>query len=339
MTKKHLRKDWYIQFRSILAERNYKDLVIFLDSTIVNYKPKFLEKFSKNFSLIYQTNMESQITNSDNNFDVTKDFKAIYKKASQKLKTIDLDSLNELNMNPLIEDLPTRVVNPSNLISELESSDDLEDTKQVSLENEEFDTFRKLEILYSIYMTDPESLNGSFFLDTQIAFKLLNSNNSHMHIKYYHFLNTKFNIDLLKFLSDLLVNAFKKGKIIRLRLFKTLSDLVNKLAWTLIRNEKHEYADYILEEYLIYLNFIQDYLLKINTENNNLNHETLKGFNSLFSDRLNIYSLLLITKLNLFNFTKPTEIIQLTDGVAQELTKSKLKYIFINYDFYSKFIN
>ena len=42
MTKKHQRKDWYIQFRSLLVERNYKDIVVFLDSTIINYKPKYL---------------------------------------------------------------------------------------------------------------------------------------------------------------------------------------------------------------------------------------------------------------------------------------------------------
>jgi hypothetical protein len=40
MTKKHTRKDWYIQFRNLLIEKNYKDTVTFLDSTIVKYKPK-----------------------------------------------------------------------------------------------------------------------------------------------------------------------------------------------------------------------------------------------------------------------------------------------------------
>ena len=40
MTKKHTRKDWYIQFRNLLIEKNYKDTFTFLDSTIVKYKPK-----------------------------------------------------------------------------------------------------------------------------------------------------------------------------------------------------------------------------------------------------------------------------------------------------------
>lgn len=330
MTRKHLRKDWYIQFRAILAERNYKDLVIFLDATIVNYKPKFLEKFSKNSSLIFQTNIDSLITNSDNSFDVSKDFKMIYKICSQKLKSINLDDLDEKNIDPLIENLPTYIVKPSNLLSDLEKSEDPEDIKQMNFENEEYDTFRKLEILYSIYTTDPESLNGSFFLDTQIAFKLLNSTNIHMHMKYYQFLLVKFNIDLLKFLTDLLVNAFKSGKIIRLRLFKSLNDLVNKLVWTLIRNEKHGYANQLLEEYLLYFNFIQDYLLKINTENNNLNHETLKSFNSLLSDRLSVYSLLLLTKLNLFDFDKAAQLVEQSDSVIQELNKSKILKIILN---------
>lgn len=42
---KAIRKDWYNQFRKVLIDRGYSELVTFLDNTIIN-KPRFVEKFS-----------------------------------------------------------------------------------------------------------------------------------------------------------------------------------------------------------------------------------------------------------------------------------------------------
>ena len=328
MSKKHARKDWYLQFRNLLLERNYKDVVVFLDSTIVKYKPKFVEKFCK--TPTSQTNApcytdESQLTNSDSNFDLnkSKDLKNIYKIYSQKLKAVNPENLDEKNLDPLIENLPTYISKPFSLIADLQKTKEQEDAKQAVDELEEFESFCKLEILYSIYMADPESLNGSLFLDTQIAYKLLNSSNTHMHIKYYTNLLVKFEIDLLKFLKDCLVSCFKSGKIIRLRLFKSLDELVYKLSWILLRNEKYEYTAQLLEEFLNYLDFIENYLSKINIENNNLQHETLTSLNSLLIDKFNTYSLLSVTKLNLFEFDKSAFLIEKTNNLIEVLNKSK----------------
>jgi hypothetical protein len=322
ITKKHQRKDWYVQFRNMLVDRNYKELVIFLDSTIINYKPKFLQKFENQVTI----NQDSQISNSDSQFDMSKsdDLKLIYKACSQQVKAIDMSSLSEKDLDPLLDPLPTHVWNmkPNGLMNDLEKSGDQDDLGQIQSENDEFNAVRRLEALYSVYLADPESLNGSLFLDTHVAYNILNSYNIHMHSKYYKSLACKFNIDILKFLKDCLIEYFKSEKIIRLRLFKSVDDLVHKLTWTLFRNEKYDLASKILEEYLKYFDFIERYMSKLNSENNNLNQETAKSLNSLLSEKFKAYSTLLIAKLNLFEFDKSAILIEKTNALIETLNKS-----------------
>ena len=67
ISKKHARKDWYKLFRNMLTKRNYNNLVIFLDNTIIK-KPKFATQFQGRFSRAVQfsdNTLESQILNSD----------------------------------------------------------------------------------------------------------------------------------------------------------------------------------------------------------------------------------------------------------------------------------
>ena len=247
----------------------------------------------------------------------------IYRIYSQKLKAINADNLDEKNLDPLLENLPSYVTKSYAFFSDLACSDDIDDIKQLDFENEEFDSFRKFEILFSIYLTDPSSLNESLFLDTHIAYNILSSTNAFMHNKYYTSLMNKYDIDLLKFLKNCLIEYFKAEKILRLRLFKSIDELVYKLSFVLFRNEKYEYAIELLLEYLNYLEFIESYLLKINTENNNLNHETLKSFNLLLIEKFNAYSSLLVAKLNLFDFVNTSALIQKTNDLFEILNKSK----------------
>ena len=208
------------------------------------------------------------------------------------------------------------------MLSELKINKNEDDNKQILKENEAFDSFKKLELLYSLYLIDKDSFKDSFFLDTFIAFKILNSYNSHMHIKYYRNLFEKYNIDMLKFLKDFLIEHLQSEKVIRLKLYESLDELVYKLTWTLIRNEKYEYAQQLLEEYLKYLDFLEEYLKNLNEENNNLNQDTIKSFSSILSIKFYAMSNLIIVDNYLLKFKEAFVVYDQANLLLDEIRKS-----------------
>lgn len=192
-------------------------------------------------------------------------------------------------------------------------------------ESEAFDSFKKLELLYSLYKIDKEPFKDSFLLDTFIAFKILNSYNSHMHMKYYKSLVDKYDIDMLKFLKDFLIEHLKSEKVIRLKLYESLDELVYKLTWTLIRNEKFEYAESLLEEYSKYLEFLQEYLRNLNEENNNLNKNPVKNINSILSIKFYALTNLIIVKNHLMKFKEALITFEKANILLEQLKNSNSK--------------
>jgi len=321
MTRTHSRKDWYLQFRMLLIEKNYKDLVIFLDNTIVA-KPKLASKLNKNFEPNCQT--ESQIsTDSHMDFNKSRDLHGIYKAFCLKIKSETMNSFDEKKFASLLENLPTYSTMPEGLINELKlNKHNEDDLKQVGKESEAFDSFRKLELLYSLYSIDKDSFKDTFLLDTFIAFKILNSYNSHMHMKYYKNLADKFEIDMLKFLKEFLVEHLKSEKVIRLKLYDSLDELVYKLTWTLIRNTKYIYAKQLLIEYMNYLNFLEDYLKNLNEENNNLNKDTDKSFSSILSIKFYALSNLVIVYSYMMDFKKAFTAFNEANSLLEQIKKN-----------------
>ena len=278
-------------------------------------------------------NTESQISNSDNNFDLNKsrDLNNIYRAFSLKLKNNSLDELDDKNFESLLDNLPTYSEPPEALINELKFTNNEDDAKQITKEAEAFDSFKKLELLYSLYMIDKESFKDAFFLDTFIAFKILNSYNSHMHMKYYKSLSDKYGINMLKFLKDFLVEHLKSEKVIRLKLYESLDELVYKLTWTLIRNEKYEFAEQLIEEYLNYLDFLEEYLKNLNEENNNVNKDTLKSFSSIMSIKFYALSNLIIVKNYLLKFKEGLSLFESTNSLLKNIHKSKTILVLIKF--------
>jgi len=212
---------------------------------------------------------------------------------------------------------------PEGFINELKTSKSNEDDlKQVSKESEAFDSFRKLELLYSLYLTDKEAFKDTFLLDTFIAFKILNSYNSHMHMKYYKNLADKYEIDMLKFLKEFLVEHLKSEKVIRLKLYESLDELVYKLTWTLIRNTKYTYARQLLKEYLNYLDFLAEYLKNLNEENNNLKKDTVKSFSSILSIKFYALSNLVIVNSYMMDFKKAFVLFNEANMLLDQIKKS-----------------
>ncbi len=322
MTRTHSRKDWYSQFRALLIEKNYKDLVVFLDNTIVA-KPRLASKLNKNFEPNCHT--ESQIsTDSHMDFNKLSDLNNIYKAFCVKIKSdSSMDAFDEKKFASLLENLPTYSTMPEGLINELKTSKSNEDDlKQISKESEAFDSFKKLELLYSLYLTDKEAFKDTFLLDTFIAFKILNSYNSHMHMKYYKNLADKYEIDMLKFLKEFLVEHLKSEKVIRLKLYESLDELVYKLTWTLIRNTKYTYARQLLKEYLNYLDFLADYLKNLNEENNNLKKDTVKSFSSILSIKFYALSNLVIVNSYMMDFKKAFALFNEANMLLDQIKKS-----------------
>lgn len=97
--------------------------------------------------------------------------------------------------------------------------------------------------------------------------------------------------------------------MIRLIYYDNLDELVYKLVWTLIRNERYELANECLEEYLNYLEFLDTYVSRIHIENNSVskssNSKSQLSFNSrdlVLSSRFYAISNLIIVKNHLFDF-------------------------------------
>lgn len=222
-------------------------------------------------------------------------------------------------------------IKPSYLIDELKSSKDPNDLKQLTAEIEAYELFKQLEKLlaesdmlsFSSSIADSNvanppnsninSDNSEFILDTLVVKNILDLADTHMYIKYYkQFADTQ-KIDVLRTFAHMMMESFARDKVIRLRFYANLDELVHKLAWTFIRNERVKLADNMLNEYLNYIEFLENYVDKLHKENSSTtlanertshNHHHNRGTaeshstasRSLFND--NSRFILLLSKLN-----------------------------------------
>lgn len=293
---KSIKKDWYHQFRNALLEKNYTELVTYLDNTIIN-KPKFVEKFSS----LSVNNSQKRVKNESK---------------SSLFSTESIDDSNRIKtiMKPHHQQSQSKSfkykIRPSYLLDELKVSKDANDLKQLTAEREAFELFKQLEKLSYDILTPSgtPTLTEDFILDTPIVKSILDLADCHLYIKYFKYFNDGFKVDILKEFNRLMVENFNKDKIIRLRFYGNLDELVHKLAWTFIRNEKSSYANEMLDEYLNYIEFLENYVKKLNKENNNLEKLKAKNLNDnsrfiLLIGKLNTISNLIIVKNSLFDFT------------------------------------
>jgi hypothetical protein len=318
-TKKHVRKDWYVAFRRVLVEKNYGDLITFLDNTIIK-KPKFVTKFRSNTRLMYKNNNEASngfysentgslavFTNSDDNFN-----------NSNRNNIIALiENFNESNFDQLMKKFPTYSKKPTGLYTELDVSKDPEDHKQLDLEYEAFDLMQKLELIYSLHKSNASNNKNRhlFILDTQTFKHILNNKHAHMYMKYFKNLIDLVKVDLLKYLKDCFVERLKEGKVIKLKHFVKLDDLLFKFTQFLIHNERFEYANELLGEFLNYLEVVDESNPADSSESN------LSRFNAL--------SYLILVKNNLFDFKSSLDLYDRAGRIYKASSASMNEKIFI----------
>lgn len=278
-----LRKDWYIKFREILLDRHYSNLVTFLDNTIIK-KPKFVEKISS-----LSINSAPEL------------------KSSQIFLQPESESDYNPVQNPNSNLVPSLLVRPEYLFEQLKASKDINDLTQLDIELDVFYFIKNLEGLYLMLKSKEEQYKDTFLLDTPDCKNVLNLSSSFMVIKYFKALRKHFDIDLLKFMSQSLIDYFNQSKVIRLSYYDCLDELVFKLCWSLIRNERNDLADEMLHEYLNHLEFLDTYVNRINAENNLISakNKTQPIYNSkelVLTSRFYAYSNYIVVKANLFDF-------------------------------------
>jgi hypothetical protein len=306
ITKEHFQKDWYNHFRNILQDCNYKELVIFLDNTIIK-PPNFVSRFankeifneksrkSNETSINQDDNVKLETIESLNNADNYKLSNS--KNTLEKVTGIsfDEDKLNSVMMKGSYEktvlNLQTFSLRPEAVIAELSKSNDIDDLKQIDLENSSFIWARKLELLYSLYQSE-EPLKNSFFLDNEVVSTIINSQSNFIFMKYFKNLKDSFGIDMLKYLKNSLIEYIKLGPT-NLKFYDDLGDLVKKLSWFLVKNEDNELANQILTTYLNYILSVQ--------ENSGSN-------NTFYKSTFEIQSLLLLVKNNLMDYKNAYEV-------------------------------
>ncbi|CAF0994687.1 unnamed protein product [Brachionus calyciflorus] len=279
-----LRKDWYVLFRSILHERNYTDLITFLDNTIIK-KPKFVEK----------------ISSLSNNSYLVSNSQVLIFTASDSTPSSAVPNRKQSNA------LPSLLTRPEYLFEQLKISKDFNDINQLDIELDIFYFFKNLEASYLMLKSKDEQFKDAFILDTPDCKNILNLSSSFMGVKYFKALSKTFDIDMLKYLTDTLIENFNKSKVIRLSYYDCLDELVFKLLWSLIRNERNDLADLMLSEYLNHLEFLDTYVNRINAENNLIStkNKTQPIYNSkelVLTSRFYALSNFIIIKNNLFDF-------------------------------------
>lgn len=304
--REELRKDWYIKFREILIDRNYSNLITFLDNTIIK-KPKFVEKIS---SLSNNSVLELR--------------------SNHVFMQPESSSDQSMSMKQNSNLVPSLLVRPEYLFQQLKASKDINDLTQLDVEFDIFYFIKNLEGLYLMLNSKQDQFKDTFLLDTPDCKNILNLSSSFMAIKYFKALKKHFDIDLLQFMTQSLIEYFNQSKVIRLSYYDCLDELVFKLCWSLIRNERNELADKMLNEYLNHLDFLDTYVNRINAENNSINakNKTQPIYNSkelVLTSRFYTYSNYIIVKANLFEFEK----CWLMLDKAQELLNNCLTSFFI----------
>lgn len=304
ITKEHIQKDWYNHFRNILQECNYKEIVIFLDNTIIkppNFVSRFVNKdgnnekarksneISSNQDDNQNFESESSSNHNGNNFKFT-NTKNTFEKVSgisfdeEKLSSITMKGSYEKT----ISNLQTFSVRPEAIIAELSKSTDADDIKQIDLENASFINMRKLELLYSLYQSE-EPLKNSFFLDNEVVSLIINSQFNFIYTKYFKNLKDSFGIDMLKYFKNSIIEYIKSGPR-ALKFYHSLDELVKKLCWFFVKNEETDLAHQLLTNYLHYISSIQE-------EQNSTEYN-----NRLYKSLFEMQSLLLLIKNSIMDY-------------------------------------
>ena len=306
ITKEHFQKDWYNHFRNILQDCNYKELVVFLDNTIIK-PPNFVSRFANKdiYNEKSRKSNETSVNQDDNvrletieSLNSANNFKSnTSKNTSEKVTGIsfDEDKLNSVMMKGSYEktilNLQTFSLRPEAVIAELSKYDDLDDLKQIDLENSSFIWARKLELLYSLYQSE-EPLKNSFFLDNEVVSTIISSQSNFIYMKYFKNLKDSFGIDMLKYFKNSLFEYIKSGPT-NLKFYDNLDDLVKNLSLFLVKNEENDLANHILTSYLNYVSSVQENSVSTDTH---------------FKSAFEIQSLLLLVKNNLMDFKNAYEI-------------------------------
>lgn len=336
---KTLKKDWYYLFRKSLHEQGYAELVTFLDNTIIN-KPKFVEKFS---SMSSGTQLHGG----------QREQASVFSRESA-----DDDEVTEIRTPKPSKSFKYKT-KASYLIDELKSSKDPNDLKQLTAEIEAYELFKQLEKLVAESSSSsfsslpsnrsPSSSETDFFLDSLVLKNILDLADTHMYIKYYKQYAESQKVDLLGIFARVIMESFARDKVIRLRFYSNLDELVHKLAWTFLRNERPKLADEMLNEYLNYIEFLENYVDKLQKENSMTaagatsggEQKGTRSSRSLFNDnsrfillisKLNTISNLIIVKNALSEFTSSLELYKSGKellGLANEC----MLCIFVNYSF------
>jgi hypothetical protein len=315
ITKEHLQKDWYNHFRNILQDCSYKDLVVFLDNTIIK-QPSFVSRFANqdvaseiirklndknsgdiqddnlNFESISSSNPMSnfkfsngKINNNNNNNGNKNSFEKVIGISfnEERLNSIKIKG----NYERTISNLQTFSIRPEVAIAELGKSHDSDDKQQIDLENALFISMRKLELLYSLYQSE-ESLKNTFFLDTEVVSTIINSDYKFIYMKYFKNLQDSFGIDILKYFKDSFIEYLKTGAS-NLKFYENLNDLVKKLCWLLIKNEESGLAQELIQSYLHHISLVDENIDSVE------NH-------SIWKNTFETQSLLLLVKNSLMDY-------------------------------------
>ena len=245
--------------------------------------------------------------------------------ASKSSSIANVHEFTDRNFESLLKRLPTYSHLPVYLLKELEQSKSSDDLKQIDVENHAFDSFKKLELLYSLYQSDRNAFKDTFFLDTNVVKNIFDSTQAHVYMKYYRYLFDNFSIDLIQFFTDNLVERLKAEKVIRLGFYSSLDELIGKLLWTQIRNDKFESANELLTEYLKYLDFLDTYLTRINSENNSVNKDVdnKRSKNILLASKFFALAHMVIVKNNLYNFKDTLDTFNKAVDVMKQCSESR----------------
>jgi hypothetical protein len=216
-------------------------------------------------------------------------------------------------------------VKPSYLLKELEFSRHSHDIKQYKQELDAYDAIKKLDIFFALYNYDKESFKHSFFMDSYVI-KNLFSIEHHLLIKYFRAIDENNKVNILKFFADNLIEQLRYEKVVRLKFFDSLDELIDKLVWLLIRNEKYSYADDVLNEYMSYLKFLETYLIMLNEQNNKLNSTEMADKDSskkiILLSKFNTYCKMILIKNHLHDFKSSYDIYEKADEMVQDFHKS-----------------
>jgi hypothetical protein len=196
---------------------------------------------------------------------------------------INSDKIDENDICSMAESMESFSIEPKKHFNQLETSQSNDDSIQLKNERECLRNLQKLESFYSMFIKDKDLFSNLFILDTKTAAIVIgNKETPHLYMKYYRFLQDEHKIDFLLFYKEATCDWLTKmyqlernsASVYQLKNYSSLDDFINNLMWIFIRNERYEFANDILEDYVRYLETILDGKRtndNINEEKNELN--------------------------------------------------------------------